>query len=57
MDAEKRKEYDETGRIGDDFDEGTFQAAYNYYRTIYKKVSTEDIESFSDKYRFKEMEK
>lgn len=53
---EKRKEYDETGRVGEEFNEGTFEAAYNYYRTLYKKVTPEDINSFEKKYRFGPME-
>jgi DnaJ family protein C protein 9 len=42
--------------VGEDFNESTFEAAYNYYRTIYKKVTPEDIKSFEERYRFGPME-
>ena len=56
MDPEKRKLYDETGVIEGDSDERAFQTAYDYMRTMFKKVEKEDIEEFEKKYRFGEME-
>ena len=63
MDDEKRQQYDETGmidgnsgRVGDEFNESTFQNAYNYYRKLYKPISKQDIQSFEKEYRFGIME-
>ena len=44
------------GSYGDDFNEHAFEAAYAYYRTIYKKIEKEDIEDFEKKYRNSAME-
>lgn len=35
---DKKKLYDETGTIDADFDEKSFQTAYEYFRTLYKKI-------------------
>lgn len=50
-DPEKKKIYDETGTMGDNFDENSFQTAYEYFRTLYRKIEKEDIENFEKKYR------
>ncbi|KAL4499944.1 hypothetical protein ABPG72_015293 [Tetrahymena utriculariae] len=55
-DPEKKKVYDETGSYGDDFNQHAFEAAYNFYRTIYKKIEKEDIIEFEKKYRGSDME-
>ena len=57
-DEQKRKVYDETGRV-DDAELGgeEFQNLYNYYRSVYKEVTTEDIEAFEKTYRGSEEEK
>lgn len=56
-DPEKKKIYDETGVVGDAFDEGSFQTAYQYFRGLYKKIQKEDIEEFQKRYRNGDMEK
>ncbi|EAR85979.2 DnaJ domain protein (macronuclear) [Tetrahymena thermophila SB210] len=55
-DPEKKKVYDETGSYGDDFNQHAFEAAYNFYRAIYKKIEKEDIIEFEKKYRGSDME-
>lgn len=30
--------------------------AYKYFRNLYKKIEKKDIEDFTDKYRFSDME-
>lgn len=54
MDEEKRKIYDTTGEIDDSLD---LQGTYDYYRHIYPTINEKDIEDFSLKYRYSEMEK
>lgn len=56
-DSEKRKVYDETGCVDDTELTGEkFNNLYEYYRGIYKKVTTEDIEDFEEWYRGSEEE-
>lgn len=55
-DPKKKAIYDETGSYGDDFDEKSFQDAYNYFRSLYKKIEQQDIIDFEKKYRFGPME-
>mmetsp|Transcript_10151 Transcript_10151/g.11881 ORF Transcript_10151/g.11881 Transcript_10151/m.11881 type:complete len:279 (-) Transcript_10151:727-1563(-) len=51
-DPEKRRVYDNTGSLEDsEIDGEKFQDLYDYYRTIFKKVTTEDIASYEVKYR------
>jgi DnaJ family protein C protein 9 len=50
MDDEKRRYYDDTGEIDDKL-EINVENTYNYFRDIYTKVTTEDIDSFSLKYK------
>ena len=35
---EKKKVYDETGIIGDDMDERAFETAYEYFRSMSKRI-------------------
>ncbi|EGR33193.1 hypothetical protein IMG5_206853 [Ichthyophthirius multifiliis] len=55
-DPNKKKEYDETGSYGDDFNQQAFESAYSFYRSIYKKVEKKDIDDFATKYRNSDME-
>eukprot|EP00050_Salpingoeca_kvevrii_P008383 m.302600 g.302600 ORF g.302600 m.302600 type:complete len:276 (-) comp15285_c0_seq1:120-947(-) len=57
-DAEKRKLYDETGQVEDDLgmDKPTDQTWYDYWRSMFARVNTDDIESFAEKYRHSEQE-
>lgn len=51
-DAEKRKVYDETGRVDDaELSGEKFNSLYEYYRGIYRKVTEEDIDDFFRTYR------
>jgi len=51
-DADKRKVYDETGRIDDaELSGDKFDSLYEYYRGIYRKVTEEDVDAFHDSYR------
>ena len=50
-DPKKRKRYDKFGDTGD-YETDDFASAYEYYRSVYKELSKEDIESFASKYRF-----
>jgi DnaJ family protein C protein 9 len=54
MDEEKRRLYDTTGEIDDSVD---LQGTYDYYRHVYPTIKEKDIEDFSLKYRFSEIEK
>ena len=49
MDPKKRKIYDRTGEI-DNFNIDAFETAYEYYRSIYKQVTDEDIQHFAARY-------
>lgn len=50
-DPEKRKVYDKTGDVADlDYDLNTFISAYQYYRNMYKEITTQDIADFSKTY-------
>ena len=48
-DEKKRKAYDETGRV-DEMDSEEFNDLYEYYRTMYKKVTEEDILQVTKEY-------
>ena len=51
-DAEKRKVYDETGRVDDaELSGEKFNSLYEYYRGIYRKVTEEDIDDFFRTFR------
>ena len=49
----RRKRYDQTGSLeeADELSSQSFDELYTFYRDLYKKVSTEDIDSFSAGYR------
>ena len=54
IDPEKRNLYDETGSIDgieDDLDTKSFNTAYMFYRSLYKEITKEDIDSFAVRYR------
>eukprot|EP00249_Psilotum_nudum_P000548 c12465_g1_i1 orf=311-1126(-) len=54
---EKRKIYDQTGCIEDaELSSETVQTLYEYFRTLYKKVTEKDIEEFAASYRGTEEE-
>ena len=48
-DEKKRKAYDETGRV-DEMDSEEFNDLYEYYRTMYKNVTEEDILQVTKEY-------
>ena len=48
--------YDETGFVGQDMDERAFETAYEFFRSLTKKIELEDIVDFEKKYRFSEEE-
>jgi DnaJ family protein C protein 9 len=51
-DVDKRKVYDETGRIDDaELSGDKFDSLYEYYRGVYRKVTEEDVDAFHDSYR------
>ena len=54
----RRKRYDQTGSLeeADELNSQSFDDLYSFYRDLYKKVSTEDIDSFSAQYRGSEEE-
>uniref|UniRef100_A0A7C8ZKN4 J domain-containing protein n=1 Tax=Opuntia streptacantha TaxID=393608 RepID=A0A7C8ZKN4_OPUST len=57
-DEEKRALYDQTGVIDDDDLAGeAVQNLHNFFRTMYKKVTVEDIEEFEANYRGSDTEK
>lgn len=56
-DTEKRKIYDQTGSIDDHININEFKKAYDFFRTIYKKIEKEDIDNFEKKYRYSDEEK
>ena len=48
-DADKRKVYDETGRVDDaELSGDKFDSLYEYYRGVYRKVTEEDVDAFHD---------
>jgi len=55
MDDEKRRYYDDTGEIDDKLDINV-ENTYNYFRDIYTKVTIDEIDSFSEKYKNSPME-
>jgi DnaJ family protein C protein 9 len=55
IDDDKRKIYDETGSI-DDESIFNFESAYKYYREIFVKITFEDIDNYSKKYRYSQEE-
>mmetsp|Transcript_26526 Transcript_26526/g.32094 ORF Transcript_26526/g.32094 Transcript_26526/m.32094 type:complete len:327 (-) Transcript_26526:382-1362(-) len=58
-DAERRKEYDETGELYDDDDAigGGVDAWEQYFRGMFKRVSVEDIDKFEEEYKGSEEER
>lgn len=57
-DEEKRALYDQTGIVNDEDLAGeTVQNLHNFFRTMYKKVTVEDIEEFEANYRGSDSEK
>jgi len=52
-DPEKRKVYDQTGSLEDseELSGGKFDDLYDYYRTMYKKVTEDDVLAFENEYR------
>ena len=58
MDPEKKALYDETGEYDEnDTEKIEMNDTYEYCRTIYKRVTTNDIENYSKKYKNSEEEK
>ena len=58
MDPEKRALYDETGEYDENNTEKfEMNETYEYFRTIYKRITTNDIENYSKKYKKSEEEK
>ena len=58
MDPEKRALYDETGEYDEnDTEKIEINETYEYFRTIYKRITTNDIENYSKKYKNSEEEK
>lgn len=55
MDEEKRRYYDDTGEIDDKL-EINMENTYEYFRNIYQRVTTNDIESFTETYKNSKME-
>ncbi|XP_014675752.1 PREDICTED: dnaJ homolog subfamily C member 9-like [Priapulus caudatus] len=56
-DKEKRAVYDETGEVDDDNDIFKQERDWmDYWRLVYQKVSTKDIEDFEEKYKGSEEE-
>ncbi len=52
IDEERRRVYDETGRIDDDGLSGdSFENLYKHYRSVFKKVTEDDVVTFSNDYR------
>eukprot|EP00898_Chlorokybus_atmophyticus_P004787 jgi/Chlat1/5309/Chrsp35S05252 len=52
-DEEKRRVYNETGSLEDseELSGEQFDSLYNFYRTMYRKVTEADIERYEDSYR------
>ena len=48
-DGARRQKYDESGLTDEESDE--FKSAYEYYRSLHRKVTAEDIDAFAAKYR------
>jgi DnaJ family protein C protein 9 len=58
IDEERRRVYDETGRIDDDGLSGdSFENLYKHYRSVFKKVTEDDVVTFSNDYRGSDEEK
>jgi len=58
MDPEKKALYDETGEYDEnDTEKIEMNDTYEYFRTIYKRVTTNDIENYTKKYKNSEEEK
>ncbi|KAL6780539.1 hypothetical protein ACKKBF_B12695 [Auxenochlorella protothecoides x Auxenochlorella symbiontica] len=58
-DEERRKLYDETG-VADDLENpsaGSFEDLFEFYRSMYKEVTEQDLDDFEAKYRGSEEEK
>jgi DnaJ-class molecular chaperone len=59
-DPTKREEYNKDGIIPHDDDDGTNEESMNswkdYFDTIFGKLSTDDIDSFAEKYKMSEEE-
>jgi curved DNA-binding protein CbpA len=55
MDDEKRRKYDEIGEIDDKL-KINIDYSYNYFRDDDNKITTNDIDSFSEKYKNSSME-
>lgn len=51
-DPQRRSVYDETGCVDETGNMDSFKSAYDYFRSIYKKIEVEDIDAFSQKYRY-----
>ena len=57
-DPEKRAAYDRTGSVEDaELASEEFRTLYEYYRSLYKEVTKEDVEAFEKEYRGSEEER
>ncbi|KAG5188463.1 hypothetical protein JKP88DRAFT_304194 [Tribonema minus] len=59
-DPERRALYDETGEVADgegEFNQANFDMWYEYYRNLFPKVTTSDIDKFKGEYQGSEEEK
>jgi len=58
-DADKKASYDRSGDVDevDDVDSATFEAWYDYYRSMYPPITPDMIDSFSLKYKMSEEER
>ncbi|CAM6110968.1 unnamed protein product [Calypogeia fissa] len=51
-DPEKRKVYDETGSVEDvELSGDTFTNLYQFFKSLYRQISEEDIDAFAESYR------
>jgi len=50
-DPERRKIYDQTGETDEDLMGEKFTEVYDYFRAMYKQVTSEDLDNFYDAYR------
>lgn len=55
-DGEKRKIYDETGQFDEDSDEFTLRNWDDYWRTLFKPITVQDINNYKKDYQGSDME-
>lgn len=56
-DPKKRKRYDDFGDTGDGMGDIDWESAYEYFKSVHREVTEQELDDFAAQYRFSEEEK